>query len=267
MRARRRSVSVMKMVTIMCVLLLGCIVISEAAYVVTKQGKRIEGTEIRAKATGEIILQTTQGQRNFSKGQYSRAVADNPPQFDRAKQLINERKFDAAVPILESIVKKYRFLEWDNQARVLLPQVYLGKGDFGAAVKAFEELFRVSPKSKEKEDLLWGYRDTLIKAGKVAQLEPVLDKVIQGGSRADAARAQIMRGDIRRSQGQLESAALDYLRTVILFEKEKSSQPEALFKAASALEELRDRRYKELYKRLANDYPNSPYASEARAKL
>ncbi len=64
------------------------------------------------------------------------------------------------------------------------------------------------------------------------------------------------------AQGQKNEALLDYLRTVILYEKEASVRPEALFKAAGLLEELRDPRAAELRKKLAEEYPNSPYVKK-----
>jgi TolA-binding protein len=98
-------------------------------------------------------------------------------------------------------------------------------------------------------------------------LEPLLNKLIESGARGDAARAQIMRGDVRMAQNQVEAAALDYLRTVVLFESEQASQPEALLKTAQALEKLRDARAKEMYRTLAAKYPSSPQAAEARGKF
>jgi tetratricopeptide (TPR) repeat protein len=240
---------------------------SDAAYVINKQNKRVEGTDIRAKSDGSIILQTSQGSRTFYKGQYLRAVADKPADFDKAQKLGAAGKFDEAVAILEKVVQNYRFLEWDNQARKALPLMYAGKGDHAKAAAAYEELFKAMPKGDLTPDLEWSYRECLLNASKYRKLEPILNKAIEEGSREDAARAQIMRGDLRRAEGQLEPAALDYLRTVVLFKGEKAHQPEANFKAAEVLEELRDRRAKDLYRTVVEDYPGSPYAAEAKKKL
>ena len=95
----------------------------------------------------------------------------------------------------------------------------------------------------------------------------MLKDVIAKGSRSDAARAQIMRGDIKAAQNQVEAAALDYMRTVILFASERSVQPEALMKAAESFEKLRDSRAKDLYKKIVDEFPTSPQAAAARAKI
>src|SRR5262245_39835616 len=65
-----------------------------AAYVELSNGTKIEGTDIRAKSDGEIILTTAQGQRSFIKGQYVRAEADKPADFDKAGQLYQQKSFD-----------------------------------------------------------------------------------------------------------------------------------------------------------------------------
>ena len=62
-------------------LLFGIILSSAAAYaapfVVLKDGRVQKGVSIRAKLNGDIILTTERGDITFTKGQYSRAEADN----------------------------------------------------------------------------------------------------------------------------------------------------------------------------------------------
>ncbi|HRT06489.1 MAG TPA: hypothetical protein P5204_12400, partial [Kiritimatiellia bacterium] len=84
-----------------------------------------------------------------------------------------------------------------------------------------------------------------------------------------AARAQTMRGDIELEQNHVELAALDYLRTAILFTdvKDAAILGEATFKAAAALEQLRDPRAKDMYKKVVTEYGSSPYAAQARGKI
>jgi TolA-binding protein len=107
----------------------------------------------------------------------------------------------------------------------------------------------------------------LLDAKQFEKLEKSLAETIAAGSRADAARAQIMRGDIRAAQNQLELALQDYLRTVVLFKNERASQPEALLKAAQTLEKLRDNRAADMYRKIVEEYSSSPQAATARAKL
>lgn len=240
---------------------------SQAAHVITTTGQRVDGSDIRAKSDGEIILTTVQGTRSFYPGQYTKAVADKPAEIDKAAVLVESKQFDEAIKLLDDVVLHYRFLDWDNQARAMLPSIYVKKGDFAGAISAYDKLFAASPKSKEDPDLQWGYRQTLLDAKQFNKLEQQLGAVISAGPRTDAAKAQIMRGDAKLAQSQVESAAMDYLRTVILYESEKGVQPEALFKAADTLEKLRDARSKEMFRKLVDEYPGSPQAAAAKSRI
>ena len=109
----------------------------------------------------------------------------------------------------------------------------------------------------------------MLKAKQYPALLRQLDAVAASGSRTDAARAQTMRGDIQLDQNNVELAALDYLRTAILFAdvRDPMIMGEATYKAAAALEQLRDPRAKDMYKKVVNEYGSSPYAAQARGKM
>ena len=242
----------------------GAISVAQAAYVITTTDQRIDGTDIRAKSDGEIILTTQQGTRSFLQGQYKKAVADKPADIDKAVQMVAAKQYDEAIKLLEDVALRYRFLDWDNQARSMLPKIYIQKGDFAAAITSYEKLFAQSPKSKEDIEIQMSYRQALLDAKQYDKLEALLNSVIGTGTRSDAARAFLMRGDIRASQGQTEQALLDYLRVVLLFETEKDVQPEALFKTTEALKAIRDPRAPEFSKKLVEQYPDSPYAQKSK---
>ena len=240
-----------------------------APYVVLSNGQQVQGSAIRALANGDINLTMDMGMRTFPKGSYVKAVADKPAEYDQAAAAIKAQKFDAAVPLLEGIVAKYRYLGWDVEASKLLAQALLGKGDAEGAVKAYEQLFLVAPAEKQNADTAWGMRRAMLKAKQYPALIRQLDAVAAAGVRAEAARAQTMRGDIQLDQNNVELAALDYLRTAILFAdvKDAAILGEATYKAAAALEQLRDPRAKDMYKKVATEFKASPYAAQAAGKL
>ena len=240
-----------------------------APYVVLSNGQQVQGSAIRALANGDINLTMDMGMRTFPKGSYVKAVADKPAEYDQAAAAIKAQKFDAAVPLLEGIVAKYRYLGWDVEASKLLAQALLGKGDAEGAVKAYEQLFLVAPAEKQNADTAWGMRRAMLKAKQYPALIRQLDAVAAAGVRSEAARAQTMRGDIQLDQNNVELAALDYLRTAILFAdvKDAAILGEATYKAAAALEQLRDPRAKDMYKKVAAEFKTSPYAAQAAGKL
>lgn len=239
---------------------------ASAAYVELTDGSQRQGSDIRARSDGTIILTTPQGQVTFQKGQYTKAVADKPADFDKARQLASQKSFDEAIRLLDPIIQNYRFLEWDNNARILKAQVQTAKGDATGAVATYEQLFAAAPDLRKDSKVLWPYYEAMVAAKMFEKLGPQLDELISKGSRTDAAKAQIIRGDIKLTQANIEGAVLDYLRSAILFESEKDSLPEALYKAAEGLEKLRDPRAKDLFRRVASEFGGTPWGQKAAGK-
>jgi TolA-binding protein len=236
-------------------------------FVILPNGARVEGTDIRARADGTIILTTPQGQVTYARGQYQRAEAARPAEFDRARQLAQQRKYDEALRLLEQIATNYRFLHWDIQARILMAQIQAARGDHAAAVSMYERLFQTAPDQRRESAVMWGYLTALAEAKQYEKLLPQLDELVARGSRADAARAQVLRGDVKMAQGQVEPAVMDYLRSALLYETERATLPEALFKAAEGLERLRDPRSRDLYRRVAQEFAGTPFAQRAQGKF
>lgn len=235
-----------------------------APYVVLANDQKVVGTQIRAAPDGTIILTTAQGTLRYAKGQYKKAVADKPPEFDAARAKAAAKDYATADQMLRKIISDMANLEWDNAARIVLAkEVQRAKGDCLGAVTTFEDLFKNSPDSKDSPDVGWAYRDALLCAKQYDKLTTALDELIKSGARADAAKAQIMRGDMKLARGEIENAVLDYLRTVVLFESEAASQPEALYKAAQGLKTLRDPRADQLINDLKAKYPSSEFAAKA----
>lgn len=239
-----------------------------APYVELPGNRKIEGTAIRMLATGDVNLTTASGVRTFPKGSFVRAVADKPAEFDQGVAALNAKKYDDAIKLFGGIVTSLRGLYWDVEAAKRLPEALVGKGDAEGAVQAYDRLFLLAPAEKQNADVAWGHRRAMLQAKQYPGLIRQLDAVAAGGSRPDAARAQTMRGDVLLAQNDVTGAALDYLRTAILFAdvQDPIIQGEAHFKAAQALEQLRDPRAKELYGKVASKYKASPYAAQAAGK-
>ena len=240
-----------------------------APYVVMPNGQQVQGSAIRALANGDINLTTEMGIRTFPKGSYLKAVADKPAEYDQGLAALKAQKYDDAIKLFSGIMASLRGLDWDVAAARELPKAMLGKGDAEGAVKAYEQLFLLSPAEKQNPDSAWGLRRAMLKAKQYPALIRQLDAVAAAGNRSEAARAQTMRGDVQLDQNNVELAAMDYLRTAILFAdlNDPAILGEATYKAAAALEQLRDPRAKEMYKKVATEFKASPYAAQAAGKM
>ena len=241
--------------------------LAQNPFVILPNGARVDGTAIRSRADGTIILTTAQGEITYARGQYQRAEAVRPADFDRARQLAQQGKHDDALRLLDQVATSFRFLHWDTQSRVLSAQILASKGDHTGAVTAYERLFQASPELRRESTILWGYLNAMVEAKQFDKLSPMLEEIISRGSRTDVARAQVVRGDLKMAQGQVEGAVMDYLRSVLLYESERSVLPEALVKAAEGLERLRDPRSRDMYRRVAQEFPGTPFAQRAQGKF
>jgi len=237
-------------------------------YVILTDDRRVDGTSIAARPDGTIVLTTASGQRlEFERARVKLAVAPKPPEIDQAAAAIQAKRYDDAIKLLRDIYARNRFFNWGEMASKQIGRVFAEKGDLPEAVKAYEEHLRRYPAAEQDSEWMWFYLDTLLQAREFAKLEPRLNKMVAEGSRRDAARAQILRGDVRAASNQLEAAVLDYLRAVMFYSTEKDIQPQAMLKTAATLELMRDPRAKDWYRKLVKEFPASAEAAEAKKKL
>lgn len=202
----------------------------------------------------------------FPKAQIESIEIDKPAEYDKAAQLMAAKQYDAAIPALDEVVAKYAMLNWDNDARRLLATAYLSKNDAKKAAMTMDEYFVNVSKAEAPTDILVLYWTALLAADRSSALKKELEDAITSGGHEVACAAQLMHGDMNRKAGMKEAAFLDYMRTVELYTDVKAGRPEALFKAAEVLEELRDPRADQLRRRLARDFKDSEWAAKLGGK-
>ena len=239
----------------------------DAAHVILTDGRRMEGSAIRARANGDVILSTPRGDLTFARGQYSEAWAPRPREIDQARQQMQAGNHEQVISILEGVVSQYRHLGWDNEAMVMIGRAQNNLGQYSSALSTFQRLFQNAPGRREDSNVRWAFYRSMLGAGELDRLERDLNELIKDGERADAARAQVMRGDIKMQRDLAEAAVLDYLRTVVLFSAQADVQAEALYKAGVALQAMRDERANEMFRKVVRDHAQSPYARQARERL
>ena len=239
----------------------------EAAHVILTDGRRMEGSAIRARANGDIILTTPRGDLTFTRGQYTEAWAPRPREIDQARQQLQAGNNEQVISILEGVISQFRNLGWDNEALILIGRAQNNLGQYSSAMSSFQRLFQNAPNRREDSNVRWAFYRSMLGSGELDRLERNLNELISDGERVDAARAQAMRGDIKMQRGLAEAAVLDYLRTVVLFSAQRDVQAEALYKAGVALESMRDDRANQMFRKVINEYGQSPFARQAHERL
>jgi TolA-binding protein len=232
-----------------------------AATLRLKDGRRVEGTNLRVNANGDFVITMGSGQRTYPAAQVQEAMADRPAAYDQAVSLWQAGKVDDALNLLGRVADQYRLLGWDDQANYDAARIHAAQGDYEEAEESFN---RVSARFRQRPEVRLSQAQAQIETGSYAEAERALDVLLRSAGREQAARAQVLRGDLKTKRRQLQPAVEDYLRAAILFGDVRSVQPEALYKAGQVLEELRDPRAKDMFAQLQRDYPASDFAARVR---
>ena len=233
-----------------------------AAYLILKKDeRRIECSNIRLNAKNDYVVETKSGSQTYPASLVARAEADKPAGFEQAIAFEKSGDFASSISAFKEIAKKNRGLGWDDKAYASISRLYIRQNKYPEAVKALESMGKEMLRQSDIQGIYW---KALLESREFDTLSAQLDHAIKRGDRSLAARAQILRGDMNMKRRQLESAALDYLRTVALFKAEKNVQPEALYKAGLVLEELRHEKARDMFDQLIKEYPESTYAREAK---
>jgi tetratricopeptide (TPR) repeat protein len=236
-----------------------------APFVINSAGTQIDGSAVQSTADGTVRLTTANGQTlTFPPGAYRQAFADKPPEMFQVEAMAKNGDLAGSAAVLRRVKEQYAFLGWDLRASQMLARVELAQKNFNEAVAEYEALFAAQPQLKTVPAERANYMQALLGAGRLKETSALINEDIASGSREAAARAQIVRGDMKRSAGQTEEALLDYLRTALLFTEQKTVQPEALYKTAVALKKLNDPRAAEYFQRVINEFPDSEFAGLAK---
>ncbi|MGI6496422.1 MAG: tetratricopeptide repeat protein [Kiritimatiellia bacterium] len=222
----------------------------------------LQGTVIwRAIAKQYILTQPNGVEITIDFADVARIQVEKPREFDGAVSAVKSGKFAAAIPVLEKLVKDYAMLQWDEEAIPYLAEAYLATGRDADAVKECEKVIALKPEAAYSGDMAMSYWTALLKTGKTAKLDELVEKAAKSGQRSNAARALVMRGDILAARNQHREALEDgYLRVIVLYASEKNLQPEALFKAAQSFEALQQVPHAERMRtKLRTEYPSSEY--------
>jgi tetratricopeptide (TPR) repeat protein len=236
-------------------------------YVINSAGTKVTGVAIRSESDGAIILTTRNGQElRFQHGTYKQAVADPPPEMTKVQTRVRLGELSSAAELLRQIKTQYQHLGWDQHAGRMLARVELARKQFEAAAVEYEMLFAVQPQLKDVLAERSRYMQALVGIGRMEKVAEMIDEDIASGSREAAARAQIVRGDMKAASGQLEEALLDYLRTVLLFKEQEEVLPEATYKTATTLRRMNDPRAEIYFEKLMTKFPSSEFAKRAQGE-
>ena len=157
----------------------------------------------------------------------------------------------------------------NDRAAVLRARLSARKGDHAKAIEELDKLAKSAPNGSalQRESRL-ARAQSLAGLKKFAEAEAEALAVIKALPPEDVpaqSAAYNTLGDCLRSAGRPKDALLAYLHTDLLYAKDKEQHPRALAEISRLWRELkRDDRADEVWQRLKQDYPKSPYLTTAR---
>lgn len=254
-------------------------VFAAAVFMLAGQANaQVPGTIIKkdgGKATGQIRYLPSSKQYEIQVGnvsvkldekQVERLSITKPPEIEKAAQMMAQKQYGQAIPLLKGVQTKYANLQWDEYALRGLAECYFGNGMESDGIKMVEQAMQLGSESLSP-GVVNRYWDALIKQKEYAKLERSVEMIVATGARDVAAAAQVKRGDMLKDRGQMKEAVVDgYLRTVVFFEEQKAAREEAAYKAMKVFQDLGQQSYADkMRKILQKDYPNGEWTKKAQA--
>ena len=169
----------------------------------------------------------------------------------------------------DSALNELAAIPWAaDRAAVMKTRVMAKKGQSDEAVKALDALIAAAPKGSPKAvEAQLARAESLVSLKKFADAEQSVRQVIKDLPTESAdlqAQAANTLGDCLRAASKPKDALKAYLRTDILFDKNKEEHARALSQIAQVWRELkRDDRADEAMDRLKQQYPQSPWLARA----
>lgn len=240
--------------------------------ITTTDGRQLQGQVRWQPVQKQYVLTIQQGNLpvvlNLQPSQVAEVRVAPPPGWNELLQAIRDGRAAQSIPQLEKILKDYAMLQYDTVAGQVLAQIHMRENRAADALRVAEAVIASKPEAGTTSDLAPVYWEAMLATGRTGKLAPALEEAIKSAPRPVAARAHTLRGDLLKSEGRARDALKDgYLRTIALFRDVRDAQPEALFKAAVAFEELQQVQYAEtMRQRLLSGYADSEYAKRLRGK-
>lgn len=243
------------------------VAVQAQSIIMERNGKERRVKSIQVSSNGD--LRFTEGESNIQsmlrKNAYLWAWVPKPASIANADELLKAGEYVKAVAAYKAEGEKYSLLGWDVYCILKQAEAMVKNDKKGDAVKILEPLssYKLVNQRLEK-DLMAAYQllvNTYIELGEISKATPYLDKMALSTDENVASFAFIKKGDVKAQGSDKMDAALEYFQAALLFPKSKE-RPEALFKSAQILRELKDARAEKFAEILKKEYPSDPYAKQ-----
>jgi hypothetical protein len=211
---------------------------AQAPYVQPTNGDKVVGSSLSSDGTGNLTLKLKGGaSRNFRRGTYRSAWMPKPKEVVAAEATIRKGDMSGALQQLEQAYRKYRYVGWGGYTAYMQAKIFLKTGKNSDAERVCRDALRLPLSESESAKLKQGMVQSLLAQNKVTE-----------------AKREIK--NLRTTkEGKPKEAVLQYLKTILLFDKSVGSvRKEAYVETVKILEELKDNRAKQFKARYQAEY-------------
>jgi TolA-binding protein len=242
-------------------------------------GRSVVTGEVVRVTTQDVILKIAAGEIPVHRADIERMEVARPADVDKAIAALRAQQYADAVKLFKPAVDRYGGLDvaWVQDAVIGLGHAYLGAKDFVSAKKmfdAFKAVYPASPKVASTEVSMIRIQIEQKNYGPASEaLHKILDPLRSKQALNDAeeyamAEGLLLLGECDLAADKTDDALDDYLAVFTLFDADPSLSAEAKFKAAQIFEKLKKwKRAKGSYDDVVKNWPDSPFAPEARKHL
>jgi len=231
---------------LMAVMAVAAFAQEKGAYVVMKDGSTKSAASVKMKdanGTLEVVFKKGSSPMGLPRNAYQYAYIPKPKELSGFTQAMENRNYDDVISLAPALVKKFALLGWGDYISGTEAEAQLRKGNVDAAKKALAAAKRTPGGNKDavmRAEIL-----ILLNEKQYDKIDGILKQLMLSKDDDVAAFAFNMRGAVYKEQGQKKQAVLEYLKTLLLFEKNKkvdAERAEAKKEAVALLKELKDPR-------------------------
>ena len=193
----------------------------QQAYVLLPNGQRMVAKDIEAVDGGLKITTPDGGSMTIKNGHFRGAYVPLPQPVAALEKLYDAKQYDKVVQYAPQTMQRFGMLGWGDKIAYLEGSAHLARKEPEKAVAAFERGKRF--KGRQEGDLERGRVLAMLALGRLEEVRTELDAMVRSKNKEDAAMAFNARGRILDKEGKSKEAVLEYLKTLLLFDKDEES--------------------------------------------
>ncbi len=215
-------------------------------FVITGEGNRVYGSELKADGQGNLTLTLGEGRvtRRFKKGNYKAAYVPRPTEVRKLQAAFSKGEFKYIDQNAADVLEEYGYLGWGDMIMYIQAKVALDRQKPQQAL----EYLRRSQDYPGIHDVLTAraLAETYVALEDYDKAERQIEKVLnEVDNEATLAEMFNLKGEMRAAQDRKEEAVLEYMKTVLLFDKKTTGgkYEQAREKMVELMKDMNDRRH------------------------